>query len=219
VTWLVGRVDDATPPLAWTYALCVAPEGRVPEPRCEGAPLLAASGSTPSAMVPIDFVVPQTDAKELIMLAAFCEGGEAKLDPARFEASCGSAATAWLASTTIRLAAAGPNRNPELAPVLLDGAPLEDACTVVPPGSKHSVLLRFRPEDREPAETLIATHVVNGGELERQFSSLDPDEPAPKDVTIPWNAPGDARVVDFYFVLRDGRGGAAFIRRTVCVRP
>lgn len=181
----------------------------------------------------------------LQMLIAFCEEGTAVLDAGRFEATCEGASTpARLASASIRLAAAGANQNPELAAdaVLFDAQAMapsarrfgpcigEPEAFAVAPGTKHTLTLRFGGVEREPApetrdgvESILASHVVTSGELARQYSMLEPSDPTPKDVSVEWTAPPRAevpeggRLAEIYVVLRDGRGGAAFGRRTVCV--
>lgn len=243
VTWLVGA-PNGTPPLDWAFAVCAVPIGQRPEARCVGPALNSGSGRTHGERVPMEFVAPPAeaigDAQELLVLAAFCEsaapdggGAGAALDPGRFVATCAGGGQALLASATVRLAVQGPNRNPDLMPdaVLFDGAPMADdparpgaPCAggpspIVAKGTKHGLTFRFRQEDREPSESMIVSHVVTAGELDRQYSALDPEEPAPKEVAVPWTAPGEERLVEFFVVLRDGRGGTAFVRRTVCVRP
>ena len=249
-TWLVGA-PGGTGRLSWAYAVCAPVAGNFPEPRCEGPVLASAAGASDGELVTLDLEAPRADAalglQELQMLAAFCESGDAALDPSRFEASCaGSSAPARLASATIRLEAAGPNQNPDVAAdaVLFDGQPLPPSsvrpgpCSgaaespVVVPGSKHHLVIRFRGDEREPVpgstdgvENIFASHVVTTGELERQYSMLDPTDPLPKDARVEWTAPpreqvpDGGRLAEIYVVLRDGRGGAAFGRRTVCVRP
>jgi hypothetical protein len=54
------------------------------------------------------------DAKELLMLAAFCADGAPSLDPRSFTATCGAKAP-LLASTTLHLD--GPNANPAIDPM------------------------------------------------------------------------------------------------------
>jgi hypothetical protein len=249
VTWFIGA-PNGTGQLRWAYALCPPIAGNLPEPRCEGPIFAAASGQSDGDLVAMEIQAPNeaavTGLEELQLLAAFCDGGDATLDAARFVGTCADGGPARLASASIRLAAAGPNKNPEVAPdaLLFDGAPMAPtaekagACPagttspVVAPGSKHHFGLRFRGDEREPlpgtkegAENVLASHVVTSGELDRQYSMLDPTDPTPKLVDIEWTAPGGAglepagRIVEIYLVLRDGRGGAAFARRTLCVRP
>jgi hypothetical protein len=247
VTWVIGA-PKGTGRLDWAFAVCASPIGVFPEPRCDGPALVSGSGVSDGEVVPMELVVPPAEAigetKELLILAAFCEGGTPALDARKFEATCAAGGKPLLASAKIRLTSDGANRNPEIAPgtVLLDGAPMPISAArasapcaggdspVVVAGSAHGFGFRFRPEDREPdpatgtTETLIASHVTTSGKLERQYSALEPNEAAPKDVAIPWTAPPkeeagpEGRLVELFFILRDGRGGLAFARRTVCVR-
>lgn len=246
VTWLVAS-PGGTGRLGWAYAVCAPPLANFPEPRCAEAVLASARGSSDGELVTMELDAPPAEAAgesdALTILAAFCEGGEASLDAARFEATCAGGAAARLAAGKIRLAAAGANRNPELAPdaVRFDGAPMapstsragpcvaDPAAPVVGPGTPHVFVLRFRGDERESVEggleDVLASHVVTAGKLKRQYSMFEPADPAPKEVSVEWTAPpggevpAEGRLVEVYFVLRDGRGGAAFGRRTVCVRP
>lgn len=245
-TWLVAA-PGGTGRLGWAYAICAPPLGNYPEPRCPDVVLASARGSSDGELVTMELDAPPAAAVaadvELSILAAFCEGGEASLDAARFEATCAGGATARLAAGKIRLAAAGANQNPEVAPdaILFDGAPLapstlragpcegDPAAPVAGPGTKHAFALRFRGDERESSadglEDVLASHVVTAGTLKRQYSMFEPADPAPKEVSVEWTAPpseelgAGGRLVEAYFVLRDGRGGAGFGRRTVCVRP
>ena len=249
-TWLVGA-PNGTGRLTWAYAICGPALGNFPEPRCEGPVLASATGASEGELVAMELAAPRADAvaglEELQMLIAFCDAGDAALDASRFAGTCaGSDAPARLASARIRLAAAGPNRNPEIAPdaLLFDGQPLPvstlraGACAgdvmapAVAPGSKHAFTVRFRGDEREPVpgsrdgvESVLASHVVTAGDLDRQYSMLDPTDPAPKEAPVEWTAPpreqvpDDGRLTEIYLVLRDGRGGAALARHTVCVRP
>lgn len=235
-TWLVAA-PNGTPRLGWSYALCASPTGNFPDLRCEGATLRAGSGLGENESITMEVDVPPGELRDLILLVAFCQDGAAvSLDASRFEATCADRGPSLLASARIKTDPT--NRNPDIVSdaVLFDGAPLgpttlrpNTPCTtatdapIVVLGSKHTFGFRLRGEDREPGETLIVSHVTTKGELDRQYSALERDEAAPKSAEIPWNAPGDdpgenGTVAEFYFVLRDGRGGAAFTRRAVCVR-
>lgn len=244
LTWLVGA-PNGTGNLSYAYAFCAPVDGNFPEPKCEGPVFGSGTGTSDGEVVPMDIVTPASvgDLDALQFLVAFCESGAAHLDAARFEASCDGGSPARLATANVRLARSGPNTNPEIASdaVALDGVPLTPStvrsgpCTgdatspVVVAGSKHAIGYHFRGDERENVpseglEKLIASHVVTAGELDHQYSMLDPSEPAPKDVSIDWTAPASDRVgeggrlVEIYVVVRDGRGGEAFARRTVCVR-
>lgn len=249
LTWLVGA-PHGTGPLSWAYALCAPPIGNFPEPRCQGPVFVSGAGDSNGDVVAMDLEAPAADVvaelSELLVLSAFCEGGAPALDANHFEATCSGGAPARLATATIRLTSAGPNDNPELAPdaVTLDGVTLgppagastascadEPTAPVVGPATKHAFVLRFRGDERESIpssdefESVLASHVVTSGTLERQYSMFEPSEHAPKQVSIEWTAPPrdptmtEDRIVSLYVVLRDGRGGAAFGRRAICVRP
>lgn len=196
VMWLVSQ------PATLTWAICAAPTGRFDEQRC-ATPLVVGNGAT--------FTVPPAEG-DLLMLAAFCTEGTPVLDAAQFTGTCNGApptTTALLASLVLFKT---PNRNP----AEIDTLTAPDAC--VPPGSKQTIGYRFKPEDREAGETMIASHFVTTGTLDRQYTAVEPGEAIPKDVTVPWTAPGAPGDVDLFFVLRDGRGGAAFVKRTICVK-
>lgn len=244
VTWLVGA-PNGTGRLNWAYAVCPPALGNFPEPKCTGPIFSAARGASDGELVSMDIDAPGgiDDLEELQILAAFCENGEATLDAARFEATCAGGAAPRLASASVRLARSGPNKNPEIAAdaILFDGSPLvpsvvrsgsscvPDATSpLVNAGSKHAIVVRLRGDEREAIasqgfERLLVSHVVTAGELERQYSMLEPNDPAPKDLSVEWTAPlapsaNEGRLIEIYVVVRDGRGGAAFARRTVCVR-
>lgn len=191
------------------------------------------------------------DAKELLMLSAFCVDetpSTIALDARSFEATC-SVATAKTLLGSVNLhvrpapgAAETDNDNPAIdtGDILLDGQVLgaPRACTpdvpvILSNAGERTLVFHFHDEQRQIAstpqntrESLVLSHVVTAGELDRQYSALDPEEPAPKDVEIKWTPPGaeevpadgTSRLVDILFILRDGRGGTAFARRAVCVK-
>jgi hypothetical protein len=246
VEWLIAS-PGAQPRLSWSFAVCVPPAGNTALPRCDGPVLAFGSGTTEGATepgmsvrVPSGGAIPEA-APELLVIAAFCESEVATLDARAFVATCAGGVEPLLASATMRLAAAGPNDNPSIADdaIRLDGVVVPPAvlepsgapCTPAPDrpfaaagGGERAVVFRFRGDEREPGEALDLAHVVTAGKLDRERSSLEPDETVPRDVTIEWTPPpleevSDAgRLVEMFFVLRDGRGGTAYARRTICVR-
>jgi len=253
LAWLVAAPQGAPAPrLSWSFALCERRVGNYAEPRCTGAVLTTGAGPAdpagPAERATMPLVGPATEAQELLLVAAFCEAGPPPaLDAARFTATC-EGGSPLLASTLLRTTKAGPNRNPEIPAdaVSLDGEVLPPVipgalrCADVHAvslarGAERTLGFRFLEEQREPTpdeaalpgsgpvEALTLSHVVTAGELDRQYSALDRDQPAPRDVVVPWDLPGDVppegRVVDLHLVLRDGRGGVAFARRALCVKP
>lgn len=204
VSWLVARATHTT----WAWAVCA--DTHLNAPRCDSPVLRTGAGAADGEVVTMDVgSLPPSS----LVLAAFCTTEPATLVAETFTGACADGSEPLLASVKTPGA---PNANPRPTALFLDGQPVTDG-TCVPPGSKHAFGFSFQPEDREPGEALLASTTVTAGELERQYSSLDPDEPAPKEVVVSWTAPvsGDASV---YLVLRDGRGGTSFTRRAICVR-
>jgi len=220
VDWLVGA-PGPLPRMGTSFVACVAPEGNYAEPRCTDA--IATAASIHEGDAPIRFELTMPDAREVLVLAAFCDGDAAALDPRAFAATCTNGAEPILATASVRGVAGGANLNPTLAEdtIRFDDAVLGKTgpAPCVPPRSEHAFGVALGA--REPGETLVLSHIVNAGTLDRQFSALDAEE-APRTVSVPWTAPEAAgpepRTVDIYFVLRDGRGGTGFERRTICVR-
>lgn len=230
VRWLVASRGPKTPvSIAW--ALCATPDGNFAMPRCTSAPVATGIASSDA----FDFVAPAL-APDAQMLVAVCTSGAATLDPARFEGTCVGEAP-LLGATSVKLE--GVNLNPEIAAddVLLDGAVVPPTelgepgapCTPTPEmpllvtgAGDRPFAFRFRNDAREEGETLIVTHTVTFGELDRQFSAIDPHEAAPKVAEVKWEPAAASEagvVVESFFVLRDGRGGTAFSRRALCARP
>jgi len=106
---------------------------------------------------------------------------------------------------------------------------------VVKAGSGDQVVsVKLSNADREPLEknsefapsheSLLLSHYSTAGELARSTSVIEgeisPQEPvAHVNWTAPTKAPAEGQPVRFYFVLRDGRGGAIWSRRVLCVTP
>jgi len=245
VTWLVASPTPAVA-LSYAWAACAPPSGDLPSPRCEGAVLASGSGSAgTTGLVGIGLVVPPVAGTDLFMLGAFCSNGSAPpvLDPAHFTATCANG-TALLGTTSLGIG--GANHNPPIddGDVFLDDmtlppstiGPVDAPCAGAPAapvvlasGGDRQLHFRFHDEQREVAdngvrESLVVSHVVSAGVLDRQYSALDPNEAAPKTVAIPWtppvasDVPDAGRIIELFFVLRDGRGGTTFARRTLCAR-
>jgi hypothetical protein len=71
-------------------------------------------------------------------------------------------------------------------------------------------------------EALQVSHLVTLGELERAYSLIDGIS-STSTVTVGWKAKEptvkQATRVWFYFVVRDGRGGVDWARRSICLIP
>ncbi|MFO7179809.1 MAG: hypothetical protein DIU78_014010 [Pseudomonadota bacterium] len=218
-------------------------------PACKGEPFARAERSTPDARAPVlDLVLPEypADARvpRLLVRGVICadgapsdEGGE----------RCAPNAAPLRVSFDLELP--GPDDAPNLNPSLPDDAltldgeawppasARETACREldvpeVPVGSAHVIRVALPERAREAVpppiegapefESLLVSHFATHGELERAFSPL-PGTGTSLDVTVTWTAPAtapdDGELARFWFVVRDGRGGADFVERAVCVVP
>ena len=101
--------------------------------------------------------------------------------------------------------------------------PEADVIYRVPAGSHHQVRLDAtggaEAATGDGAETLTIAHYVTSGDLERHFSVVEAGgDPV---VEVGWRAPKSAppggSATHFYAVVRDGRGGATWAHRAVCV--
>ena len=228
--WRVATAAGTPAPrLGWSFATCPRPSGNFADPRCEDGALSTGSGtSNPGPVVSMPFEVPPTGADELLVLAAFCPDVLPEVEPRTFGARCSNGVAPLLASTLVALRT--PNKNPVLADdvVRVDGAvippsaPGAPCASLVPVrGVGHDLQFRFAETQREPEETLTLSHFVASGDLERQYSVLERGAPA-TDAVVRWDAPSAPVAgvpVELHFVLRDGRGGLAFARRSVCALP
>jgi len=248
VTWLVVT-PDAPPRLSWSFVACLPPKGYYASTRCTGPVLAFGAGTSDGELVTMELETPTLvatgDAPELLVLGAFCANGAVALDHRTFTARCLGGGDALLASTRARLAKAGINRNPVIAddavrlgdiqlPPAKFSVPLgpcsgDPDAPLVQAGAESNVQIRLDEAAREEVssvrEGLMLSHVVTSGELDRQYSSFEPAQAAPRNVsvalTMPGAQPGDTpgRLVRLFFILRDDRGAMGFAVRSICVRP
>lgn len=85
--------------------------------------------------------------------------------------------------------------------------------------SDSSEPLEMRTPHSPSAETLQLAHFTTAGDLERAYSALSETGKVNLLWTPPVEATAGARLIRFYFVLRDGRGGLDWRRRAVCLMP
>jgi hypothetical protein len=101
--------------------------------------------------------------------------------------------------------------------------------TVSSGSNDHRITISLSPDDREGVpglggpsfETLQLSHFSSAGRLTRPISIVEADAPV-AELAVGWKAPGSAaaaRVVRFYFVVRDLRGGVDWALRTLCLVP
>jgi hypothetical protein len=94
-------------------------------------------------------------------------------------------------------------------------------------GSEHRIAVQLDESDRDPLpraskldparESLQLAHFTTAGDLSRAFDTIawDSDELS-REVT--WTAPQEPGLARFWIVLRDFRGGSAFVERAACVQ-
>jgi hypothetical protein len=138
-------------------------------------------------------------------------------------------------SAPLELSGAEQNHNPAIAPDPLhfgsdlwtaeDGPCAPPMPEILADDATHEISFVVSAADREPGETLQLSHFTTAGELDRQFSIAEPEAP-PGDVElkVTWiakrgHATPEGKVVRFFFVLRDSRGGTSSTTRALCMRP
>lgn len=218
-------------------------------PVCVGEPFATAERSAPDASeAALDFVLPEYDADaslpRLLVRGVICAHGAPSDDGGE---RCAANATPLPVSFDLELPGTSdaPNLNPSLPDeaFTLDGetwtsaSARETACRgldvpEVSAGSAHEIRVSLPESARDAVpppiegapelESLLVSHFATHGGLERAFSPL-PGNGTSLDVTVSWTAPASApeggELVRFWFVVRDGRGGADFAERAVCVVP
>jgi hypothetical protein len=199
VTWLVTS-PEATPPLAWAFAVCLpGTAGGKTSLGCESAPLALFEGtaSPPRIAIPVPAATVLGAATRVVLYGQLCTGLDSRpsFDPQGGVPSCtGGGGTT--ASVSIRLQLADEtNHNPVADRTFtFDGvawAPLaanDDPCVVgprVPAGTEDHVIGNLtQGADREPytamlgsppaatlvRETLQVSEFTTAGKLKSQFS-------------------------------------------------
>lgn len=236
VRWLVVA-PEPNPPLGWVLFACAASARGVSLPDCAQPAFASETRTDPAAGEPqLNFEVPpEIDASDLLVYGSVCPGSAPVVEMQ--EPGC-QTADGTLVSLDFAIADSAPNHNPSLTAtdLSLDGSewPGGSDCASLPsvaPGSRHTLELTLEDDDREPLEqefsvdptreTLQVSHFTTSGELERAFTLFGPDQ-ALSGAQVSWQAPREAPadgVVRFFFVVRDLRGGAAWLERSVCVEP
>ncbi len=183
-----------------------------------------------------------------LALGILCRAGLPVLRESIVDSGCSDPAARPLRfSLEIGVARDGAeNHNPDLsaAAVELDGEPWEPAAPADEAGAgcagerarpaiaagsgRHRISITTSPDDREPIpaeerrEPLQLTYLTTGGDLEHSYGVLEGD--AEEDhLEVEWEAPAAApeagRIVRFYLVGRDLRGGVDWTERAVCLVP
>lgn len=238
--WLVAD-PEPSPPLGWYFEACPAHATSRGTPACAGD--VFSSGAAPAlspALPRFDFVLPGAPGERVLVRGLVCRDA--------LPQSLGTSCPGDREQVMFDLAVGGPERqnaNPTLADASLflgeepwpEATPAELAeksCAPgdlsVPSGEERTLRVQLDESDREPLddptglgpprEPLLVSHFATHGRLSRPLSVIEGDATG-LSVSVPWRAPGDAagERVRFYFVVRDGRGGADWSARTLCLLP
>jgi hypothetical protein len=248
VTWLVAAPNgDAL--AGFGMAACAAePWGRGPT-ACRAEPFAVASAGPTSDRPRFDFTVPaDLDPVKnplLAVLGSLCPDATGNVD--ENGASCDAGEELAVSLDFLLATADDINQNPNFSAdsLSLDGSPwapapalLSEPCEglglpelpysksehtidIGLPDSARQTLVQKSSAD--PArETLQLAHFASAGDSSSAFSQLLGTDPATS-VSYRWNTPKNApvggRIVRFWFVARDGRGGSDFTERALCALP
>lgn len=238
--WLV--VDPAPEPeLGWHFEACPSHAKSRGTPECAGSVFASASAAALSPALPrFDFALPAEPGERVLVRGLVCQGAL----PQSLGESCPGQSERVLFDVVV----GGPGRqnaNPTLADatLLLDGQPwaaatpselAQTSCSAgdlsAPSGAKLELSVQLDESDREPLddstglspprEPLLVSHFATHGRLSRPLSVIEGDA-SELSIRVPWRAPGDGagERARFYFVVRDGRGGADWSARTLCLSP
>jgi len=163
---------------------------------------------------------------EVMVFGIFCTSGVATLSTDAGE-SRGSCDGGTGQEVSVRVSLGVDNLEPKLTAdaLTLDGAPFppDAPCesggpTIPVDGATHQIGFRTDLLGTEPEDSPVMMHLGTHGKLDRLYTEVQPGA----DAQVSWKAPSDLgspkESARFHFVLRDGRGGTAFLIRTVCLQ-
>jgi hypothetical protein len=242
---LFVAAPNGAPSVGYALSLCGVKPTNSGFPTCTSAPFATALRAAPSPeAVAIDFTVPADLDRENtphgFASGVICPDDEARFEP-NGEARCANSAGEAFGFEFDFEGPGEDNQNPTFAAdaLTLDGelwptSVLAAECADAPAvsaGTRHTIGARFQPSDfdalvpltsEDPTrESLLLARFTSAGKLAHTFASLSPSS-ADLSSEVSWDAPtaaADATRVQFYFVVRDGRGGEDFATRTLCVVP
>ena len=239
VSFLVAS-PELTPSVGFALAACSAAPHEGGRSACAAAPFAEVSSEDgQAAIASLDFDVP-TDldpSGRIAVLGILCPEGS----PSANGASCDGADPGTPVTLELELAHADDvNSNPELEAdsigfdddVWTELPAVDGDCTglgfpEVGVKTKHTITVELDASDRDALphpdaldakrESLQLSHFATAGDLTRAFETIawDSDQLSRN---VSWTAPKAAGLVRFWLVLRDFRGGSAFVERAVCVR-
>lgn len=220
VEWLV-RGPEGRSAVHFVLGVCEAVGEGAALPNYTGPVFAHAQGqhTTPR----LDFTVPaDTRADELLVAGAFCESSPASFDEQHMLGACEDGALPESVSLHITLGES--NLNPDLsrAELMLDAVAWPDGeCPALLTDGATHVLGGRLPGAREQVgdsperlEELLVAHVANRAGMARLLSIVD-SSATEAVFEVPWtSAPSQgAGPVHFTFVVRDQRGGIAWLDR------
>lgn len=238
---------DPGPPRALSYALAVCQRDDTLSgiPGCSAGAIFESQGSGDSTL---DFTLP-TDlppGDRLLVLGVVCANADGIVGDviSGFPHALGCAGANAQTSRVLFNVFLSPeyeNDNPSLADetIHLDAAPWTAALpadfaapcagaspSVLADGAVHQLRVGVSADDRESdgarGELSELSSFATAGTLSRVFSFIESGSDA-TEVALEWKAPRAAPAggssVRFFFVLRDGRGGADLAERALCVVP
>jgi hypothetical protein len=235
--WLVAD-PRPSPNLGWHLSACAAAQKTRGTPECADAPFAQASSALLDPALPvIDFVLPDAatlgSAKKILVYGDICSDEQP-------EPNCSGDGAAVVFEIPIEVEPPG-NKNPTLGDetILLDGVDwpaaepawlgvdecaTSDSSPSLPvfesSGGTHSIALTLSDDDRDPNEELWVSQFSTRGDLDRVLSVIPKGEAL--SVKSEWQEPDSisiGRVVRFWFVVRDLRGGVDWSIRTLCAVP
>jgi hypothetical protein len=239
VTFLVAS-PELSASSGFALAACSAAPRSGTRSACVGSPFSQVSGQNgQAAAASLSFDVPADldPSGRVAVLGIICPDGS----PGADGSSCDGTDSGTPVQLELELARDGDvNLNPELQADSLtfdDGAwdelPVVDGDCAglgfpeVSVSSEHRIALQLDESDRDtlprptkldPArESLQLSHFATAGDLSRAFETIAWDS-SELSRQVAWTAPKDAGLVRFWLVLRDFRGGGAFVERAVCVQ-
>lgn len=241
--WLAVEPDGRSPALEWSFDVCVADPARVGSDTCAAPPYARVRGGVAAGEAPVTSLdVPASVAAggSLLLRGVLCTAGDPTADATGLPRGCTAgeeAATAWRLPLDVA-ARADANRHPDLEGVSLDGEPWTAGAEVGCGGEAPRVeagtgslplelrvaegaLERFVGADgEETTERLQVAHHATAGGFDSYFAFVDEDA---RTSSVRWTPPAadeleaDELTVGFWLVVLDGRGGTAWLSRSVCV--
>lgn len=212
------------------YRICEAAESARGVPYCAGPVYEEGILDSVASFAEVAFSIPEgtTKGTRFAVLGVACPESAPKLTEDPDDWSCEGPERPLSFSFDAWTRDDEPNQNPDFSElvVAVDGEVVElqtvdtaptcaDGAVRVSQGKMAKVTLDYGPLAREGDEWLQVSHFATGGEYERQFTIIEPDEELSTE--IEWKAGSAARPVKHYVVVRDGLGGVGFATFSVCV--